>query len=583
MRLMTRLGRMRPIALGLLAGLLIAAPRPAAAQGPAGAVIPPQGRLPDITPPTPPRVGPGAPSAPVPAASGDPALARTVVISAVAIEGATAFPRARLDAAIGPISGTVPLQRIEEARVALLNLYRESGYVFTVVDAVVERDGTLRLNVGEAEIVEVRLDGDIGPAGTQVLRFLENLRGIRPIDTATLERWLLLVEDMPGISMRAVLRPAGTAPGALSLVAQVGRQAITGYLSADNRAYRLSGTQQGVAAVQFNSFTSLAEQTELQLYYANGRTSVFGQASTEFFVGSQGLRVRLYAGIGETTPAAPLRDIGYQGTTSVAGVSLTYPLIRRRSQTLNLTAAFDIIETEIKLEGGAFGDQVLSRDSLRVLRVGGQWAIFDQLLGDNRSAVNAVTLRLHQGVSGLGASASESPLLSRAGARTDFTKVTFEVSRTQALFSPWSGATVAVLGLVAGQWSNDILPQAEKFYLGGARLGRGFYAGQVTGDSALAATAELQLSIGYETTVFGRPVRVDPMFYTFYDWGETWENQSFDPNRRISSAGLGARFGVTQHAEFQVEGVRRFNREPGGAAGDRLKADAFYWRLLLRF
>lgn len=546
-------------------------------------VIPPQGtRVPEIAPLQPPRVGPGArPGAIAPSA--DPTLARTVTVSSVAVEGATAFPQARLDAAIGTISGTVPLQRIEEARVAILNLYREAGYVFTVVDAAVERDGRLRLTVGEAEIVEVRLDGDIGPAGTLVLNFLENLRGVRPIDTATLERWLLLAEDIPGVSVRAVLRPAGTAPGALSLVAQVGRQSVTGYIAADNRAYRLTGPQQGIAAVQFNSFTSLGEQTELQLYYANGRTSVYGQASTEFFVGSQGARVRIYAGTGETTPAAPLRDIGYQGTTTVAGMAVSYPLIRRRQQTLTIAAAFDVIDTEIKLEDSPFGDQVLSQDSLRVVRVGGQWAVFDQLLGDSRSAVNVVSLRLHQGLSSFGASAADSPLLSRAGAQPDFTKITFEASRTQSLFSPWTGANLALMGLVAVQWSNDILPQAEKFYLGGARLGRGYYAGQVTGDSALAATAELQLSIAYETSLFGQSMQIDPMIYAFYDWGETWENAPLDPDRQISSAGLGARFGLTRHAEFQVEGVRRFDRQPNGAAGDRLSADAFYWRVLMRF
>ena len=44
--------------------------------------------------------------------------------------------------------------------------------------------------------------------------------------------------------------------------------------------------------------------------------------------------------------------------------------------------------------------------------------------------------------------------------------------------------------------------------------------------------------------------------------------QPLDPNRHISSAGIGARFGVTQYAEFQVEGVRRFNQQPNGAAGE---------------
>jgi hemolysin activation/secretion protein len=264
-------------------------------------------------------------------------------------------------------------------------------------------------------------------------------------------------------------------------------------------------------------------------------------------------------------------------------MAVSYPLIRRRQQTLTIAAAFDVIDTEIKLEDSPFGDQVLSQDSLRVVRVGGQWAVFDQLLGDSRSAVNVVSLRLHQGLSSFGASAAGSPLLSRAGAQPDFTKITFEASRTQSLFSPWTGANLALMGLVAGQWSNDILPQAEKFYLGGARLGRGYYAGQVTGDSALAATAELQLSIAYETSLFGQSMQIDPMIYAFYDWGETWENAPLDPDRQISSAGLGARFGLTRHAEFQVEGVRRFDRQPNGAAGDRLSADAFYWRVLMRF
>lgn len=567
-----------------LAAVLVAMPDLSFAQGPAGAVIPPQGtRVPELAPQSQPRVGPGTPTGGAPAISQDPALAATVNIRSVAFEGATAFPAARLEAAAGPLTGpATPLRRVEEARAAILGLYRDAGYVFTAVDAVVERDGRLRLVVSEAEIVEVRLDGDIGPAGTQILRFLEHLRGVRPIDVATLERWLLLAEDAPGVTVRAVLRPAGTTPGALSLVAQVARQGVSGYVTADNRAYRLTGTQEGLAAVQFNSFTSLAERTELQLYYANGRTSVFGQASTEFFIGGSGTRMRLYAGTGESTPSSPLRDIGYQGSTSVAGLSVAYPLIRRRQQSLTLAAAFDIIETEIKLEGGILGDQSLSQDSLRVLRVGGEWAAFDQILGDDRSAVNVFSLRLHQGLSGLGASASGSPELSRAGAQTDFTKVTFEISRTQRLFSPGAGSTLSLMGIFAGQWSNDVLPQAEKFYLGGARLGRGYYAGQVTGDNALAATIELQLAVPYEPTLFGRSIRMDPVFYGFYDWGETWENQSIDPNRRISSTGIGARFNVTQNAEFQFEGVRRFNTQPNGAAGEDLKADAFFWRLLFR-
>ena len=44
--------------------------------------------------------------------------------------------------------------------------------------------------------------------------------------------------------------------------------------------------------------------------------------------------------------------------------------------------------------------------------------------------------------------APESP---RLGGRSDFTKFYFDVSRTQTLFAPWRGATVALMGLATGQ------------------------------------------------------------------------------------------------------------------------------------
>ena len=400
------------------------------------------------------------------------------------------------------------------------------------------------------------------------------------MNVRALERWLLLAEDVPGVSLRTVLRPAGTVPGALTLVAQVGRRPVTGYLTADNRGYRLTGPEQALAAMQFNAFTEFGERTEVALFYAAGRTQLFGQASSEVYLGGSGLRLRAYAGIGDSTPAAPLRVLGYKGTTTIGGLALSYPVIRQRQQTLVAMTAFDIIESEIKLDGGVVGNQRLSRDSLRVFRLGGDWLVYDLLAGDERPAVNALVLRLSQGIAGLGASDSGDPNLSRSGAKTDFTKLAFELTRTQTLFSPWQSATVTLQGTLAGQWTNDVLPQAEKFYLGGARFGRGYYAGEVTGDRALAGTLELQLAMSWEASPFGESVLVDPMVYAFYDIGETWENRSQDPNRRVSSFGIGTRLRLTRSAEFQLEGVRRFERQPGGAQADRLKRDALFWRVL---
>ncbi|MBP0491773.1 ShlB/FhaC/HecB family hemolysin secretion/activation protein [Pararoseomonas indoligenes] len=555
-----------------------------AAQSPESLVIPPGGTpIPQIAPVVPPVVGPDTGRAPV-APAATPSDAGSVSIRGVVFEGATAFPAERLTAATGPLTGpSVPVASLETARASIVSLYREAGYPFVTADAVVGADGVLRFRITEGHVTEVQLDGDIGPAGTQVLRFLNRLIGPRPLDIETLERQLLLAQDMPGIAIRTVLRPAGTEPGALSLVAQVSRRAVTGFVTGDNRGSRLTGPAQFLGAAQFNSFTEFGERTELAVFYADGDTQLFGQVASEAYVGGSGLRVRLYAGRGRATPNGVLQTLGYRGETTVGGLSATYPLIRSRSQSLNLVGAFDVIDSDIDIDDANRRRPRFSRDALRVVRLGGDWAVFDLLAGDSRPASNFFVLRLSQGIDGLGARSGEGPDASRAGARAGFTKIGGEATRTQALFPIGTQATVSLLGTVAGQWTNDVLPPSEKFYLGGNRLGRGFYTGEVTGDRAIAVSAELQVSTTVETEVFGQALRFDPTAYAFYDYGKTFENLSSDPNRHLASVGIGLRTVINERFEAGIEGVHRLTRHPGGASLPAQKEDALFWRFLARF
>jgi hemolysin activation/secretion protein len=478
------------------------------------------------------------------------------------------------------------LPRIEAARVAILSLYRNDGFALTTVGARVDSGGALRFTVVEGRIADVKLEGDIGPAGVQVLRFLRRLTETRPIDTATLERWLLLAQDVPGVRLRAVLRPSTDDPGALTLIAQVDRQAVSGLLTADNRAFDLTGPEQALAVLELNSVTQFGERTQVSLYHTSGDTQNFGQVSTEAFVGDSGLRIRVYAGRGKAAPSDFLRAVGYRGFTTTFGAAAIYPLIRQRQQTLNLSVAFDAIQTETKTDTGPFGaSQITSRDDLRVFRLGADYVIEDLLLGDDRSAINIVSARLSQGIDGLGSTGDRNARPGRVNERVDFTKAAFEVGRTQTLFSPWDGATVALRGRVLGQISGDVLPPSEKFFLGGLEYNRGFYSGQATGDNAVVASVELQLNTSFETTLFERSLNIGTQFYLFYDHGQTWENQRVDPNVRLSSEGIGARFYLTKFLEFDVEGVIRNTRVPQGTQGlvRPLDANAVFWRVLARF
>ncbi|WP_052214662.1 ShlB/FhaC/HecB family hemolysin secretion/activation protein [Belnapia sp. F-4-1] len=576
------------IALGAAAVLLVAGE--ALAQGAAPPRIPlePALRNPvELNAPAPPvRLAPNIEGPPVQAQTG-PGAAAEVPIGAVTIRGAEALTPAELAPAIaGLADATIPLAQVEEARLAILRAYRDAGYPFATINAGLTRRGgvaDLEFAVTEGFIAEVKLEGDIGPAGTQVLRFLNRLLGQRPVTAAAIERALLLAQDIPGVTLRGTLRPLPTEAGALQLVAQVERKWYSGYVNVDNRGYRLVGPGQGLAVGGLNSFTEYGERTEFSLFGAQDSTQWFAQGSVEAFVGGSGLRVRLYAGTGQTRPSGSLRAIGYHGETQVGGISANYPLIRSRPANLYAVTSFDIFDGVV--ETGTSGRSRASRDAIRSWRGGLDGQLLDRWIRFLPAATNLGSVRLSQGITALGATRNGSPLSGRSGAEDfGFTKISGEVQRTQPLWSPGEGQMFNIQALFVGQWSGDILPQAEKFYLGGNRLGRGYYSGQVTGDRAwgLALEAQYDLAFDLPNSEFG-PGRVAAQLYAFRDMGRTAENRPNDANRRLSSWGGGVRTVINDTVQFDLEGAYRVVRRPDGAAADALRETAVLFRTLVKF
>jgi hemolysin activation/secretion protein len=567
------------VAAGLLGAPLTARAAPPAVSAPLPAGSP----LPRVLPPAPLTVQPATPEAPRPIGANVPN--EKVPVRRIEVAGVTAYPMARIDGLTrGLIGPSVPLPKIEAAREALLHLYQGDGYVLTAVSASLGAHGTLRFLVTEGRVTTVKLSGNIGPAGTQVLRFLDRLTKIRPITAAALERALLLTQSIPGVHLHAVLQPSTDQPGALTLVAEVSRRVVSGLVTTDNYASPLAGPEESLLVFNLNSLTEFGDQTQISLYHSWPNTQTFGQISEQVFLGGSGLSLRVYGGSGRETPSGALAAEGYLGNTTVFGGRLTYPVIRARQQSLEIYGAFDGVESEISTAIGGVRSRA-SYDSLRVARLGVDYARSDLLLGDNRGALNSASLVFSHGLGILGASpdgASDAP---RVGERTDFVKLAFQVSRTQTLFQPWRGASVALMGLLAGQWSPDILPPAEEFYLGGFQYTRGYYSGEVTGDKGLAATAELQLNTDVDLHRFGLAESLPVQVYSFYDWGETWQNDQFGLDEHVSSVGGGVRLSITRYVDLDLVGLHRFNVYPTGIGPgiSALRGSAFYWRVLGRF
>ncbi len=190
-----------------------------------------------------------------------------VNVTSVVVEGGTIFPKAEIDGLTdGLIGPATPASAIEAARLAILRKYRDDGYPLVTVSAALARNGALRFVVVEGRISDVKLEGDIGPAGTKVLQFLGNLIKDGPTKTSEIERWLLLAQDVPGVGLQTVLRPSEADPGSLVLIARVTRTPISGFVVADNRAFKDTGPVEVLGVVGYNSVTSLGERSEVSIY-----------------------------------------------------------------------------------------------------------------------------------------------------------------------------------------------------------------------------------------------------------------------------------------------------------------------------
>ncbi len=569
---------------GAALALLIAWHGPAEAQIGAGEIGPPTSPIERMQPPTQPQVAP--PEAPPPEAPPEEA-GPPIHVTRIAIEGATVYPAATLATYFAGIEGaTVPRDRLAAAVRALQNKYRDDGYFLTVVRDTLEPEPggvLLRVQVIEGYISDVKIDGDIGPVGVLVYNYLQHLTAIRPTKLRDVERYVLLAKNVPGITIRAILRPARDEPGAVELIAQVEKKTLNMLLTDDNRGPRTAGPNEMLLSADFNSFTSLGDRTELFIYDTPfDAEQVFGQLAYETFFGSQGLKFRGYIGYGTSTPGNVLALTGYHSNLLLAGGSFEYPLLLSRSLSLSAKAALDYNQSQIGLLGSNGLIEPASKVRLRILRVGESLTVQDDLLGAGRSAANTLDLTAHRGLPQLIGSANTDPFLPRPGERNDFYKFTGEAIRVQNLFV-WSTYSVALKTGITGQWTPAILPPTEKFQLGGEQYGRGFYSGEVNGDKAVAGTIEPQLNQTLDGTLFGYTYHVSTQYYAFFDIGQIWSNAPADPTTHIQSTGTGIRANLTSWLSAQVEGVERFTRRPNATTGPRELEHAAYFRVTVHY
>jgi hemolysin activation/secretion protein len=465
------------------------------------------------------------------------------VLRGLAITGVTVYAddafRSIIEPKIGQEISLGDLYRIADAITAR---YGDDGYILSqaLVPAQRIESGIARIEVVEGVIDRIIFDGDV-PANTKLMqRIADHIRATQPLTAKALERYLLLLGDLPGYDVRSVLSPSET-EGATDLMIQIDHKPMQGVAVLDNRGTRYMGPIQFQLGTKFNNALGYNEgigATVVTTGQPNELKS-FG-LSYETPVTSDGTNLNAAVSKSFVSPGYTLKPLNIDSEVTSVAFGLSHSLIRSRSTNFTVRADLDSKDVKTRSNGG---QAVLSDDHLRAIRLGGRYELLDNLVTPAFSSFNG---RVSHGVGVLGASDKGNPLASRPQGNPDYSKVNVETQRLQTL---WDDFNLLLAG--AGQYSFSKLLSPEEFGFGGEEFGRGFNASEFAGEHGLAGKMELQY--GGE----GGMLPVDKwQLYGFYDAGAIWNKDPAEGESArhiLASMGGGVRLTFSPSVSGYIE------------------------------
>lgn len=475
----------------------------------------------------------------------------TFEVHDVRITGATAFSEQELRGIAEPLVGNrATLSDILAVAETIEARYLAAGYILSRAFVPRQRisEGVFQITVVEGYVKEVAVEGGDEATRNRILRLLDPVKRVRPLDRPTLERALLVGNDLPGVSASALVRPSPDEPGAADLVVTLAQAPFNIVANADNRGSKFTGRW------------NLSADTALNSLFGFGEQIVLGAATTGDFeekrafqarlaqpIGSDGLVGTLGALVTKGKPGAGLAAFDIVTDSFAASTRLSYPVYRSRGFTLVLDGGFTWQDAKVDAL-----DVGISRDHWRVADVSASVSETGFLAG-----ATSATLGLAKGLEILGASPSESAEISRALGRTDFTKLTATVRRTQLIEGGFSAGLTAL-----GQYSFDSLIAGEEVSFGGSNIGRGYDPGAIAGDHGIGAALELRYDERF-TEIWLEAAQP----YLFFDAARTWSREPTRPGDSLRSAGLGVRLGFVAGLSGTLEVARTLTGVPGSNGG----------------
>jgi hemolysin activation/secretion protein len=464
------------------------------------------------------------------------------VLSTVELDGAETVSASALSPLYAEkIGRKIKLAEVFEIARAITRHYAEAGYPLSLayVPAQEIDRGAVRIRIIEGFVGEIDVAGAPKRAERRLRALGEKIMADRPLRQRTLERYLLLANETPGLAVTGVLSRGASPDRGVKMTLAVKEKRVSGAVNVNNRASRAVGREQVVGRGAISSLLTGVDQLSLSTVQSlkADELSVYGGRYSTVLT-NEGLSLNIAATRSEAAPGVPfLRVLGFETQGWTAGAGLSFPLVLTREVKAGVSAMVNWKEFR-----SAFGVTPNTLDRL--------WTTdFDVAVSikDRWEGVNAIGVSLSKGWDIFDATDAGSPLASRAGAGAEFIAVGAELSRIQRL-AEWSDMTIAVKAQTASQ----PLLSSEQCGFGGAGFGRGYDPFEIAGDRCVVAMVELRAS-----PAFLERGRLKAVPFVSFDAGAAQQKGPLsvgeDRNATLYSLAAGARLSLTKYLAAGAE------------------------------
>ena len=407
-------------------------------------------------------------------------------VSKLRITGNTAFATATLHALIADQEGkNLTLAQLEELAGRITVYYQAHGFPITraIIPVQSITDGVDIIQVVEAHYDNVRLNNQSEVSDDLLQSFLKPLATGKLIVDDELNNALLLLSDVPGVGVNAVLKP-GAATGTSDIDIETRYiPATLANLSLDNYGNRYIGR------TRLNGNINIVNPFHAgDILSANMTTTGEGmnylRAAYDTLLNGQGTRIGTAYSALRYKLGSNARVLDANGTAAVGSLWVRHPLIRTKQY--NLYA-------QLQYEAKTLHDRV-DVTGIRTDRQLSNWIA--SINADYRDSLLA------------GGMSTGS--LSWTSGRTSFDDAAAAASdaataRSSGTFSKWNVNLARLQGLTprdslylsfAGQWADRNLDSAEKMAIGGPYTVRAYDIGALSGDTGYAASVEIRHELG---------------------------------------------------------------------------------------